>query len=238
MNMPLSERAKKTIAKIRTCVFWITFSIIIFIIASLLFPYDRVAEQLIVGSASQIGVDISFDNLDFRFPNRIVCNGVTVTPRGENPFVGRTYLEDIDCIVALKPLMDKKLDLQRFRGTLNTRNSEEGNYAIEGAFLVLPGSGTARPRHTITIHSFAVQGEKVNLELRGNVTTTGSLNSTAWDLSADIKRLDRATSADKSLSTMFTALKFAMVSVESDPPVRLSFTGVGTNVKVDRLPSD
>ena len=237
--MPLSERAKKTIATIRTCMFWTALILILtIVVVTLLFPYDRVVQQSIANAAAQMGVDIHIDNLDYKFPNRIICNGVTITPRGTSSLVGQTHWENIDCTMSLKPLMDKQIDIQRFQGTLNPQNTEEGNYIIEGAFLILPGTNSAGSRQTLNIKSLNVHGQKVNLNVRGNVTTTGSLNSTALDLSADIKRLDRATSADKSLSTMFTAMKFAMAKDGSEPPVRLKFTGVGTNVTVDRLPSD
>lgn len=237
--MPISERAKKTIMRIRTCVFWTALVLILVIVAStLLFPYDRVAEQVIVDSASRTGLDVDIEDFDFRFPNTVVCGGVTVTPRGKNSLVGETYWETIECTVSLKPLMDKKIDVQRFRGTLDTQDSDEGKYNIDGELLAVPGSGTAGSRQTITIRSLTVRGEKVNLELSGNVSTTGSLNSTDIDLSADIRRLDRATSADKTLSTMFMAMKFAMAKAGSGPPVRLRFSGVGTDVDVDRLPPD
>ena len=221
-------------SRTRRILFWLIYATVFAVVAiTLLFPYDRVAKRAVVGAAASSGVDLEFETFDYRFPSRIICGGVTVTPKSDGLFSGSTYWREFECEVDVRELFDGRLDVTHFRGVLDSGSVEEGEYVIEGS-TVVSGMGSSSTNPAVHIRNLTVQGRGVNLSVAGDVNITGSVRSTAVDLSVDIEQLDSATSANKSLSMVFLGLKFAMGT--DKPPLSITMRGRGADTVVEKKP--
>jgi len=223
---------------IRRILFWLIYTVVFAVVVTvLLFPYDKVAKRAVVSAAARSGMDIEFESFDYRFPSRIVCGGMTVVPKSNSLIRGSTYWREFECEVGVRALFDRRLDVTHFRGVLDSGSIEEGEYVIEGSTVVSgmgasPGPSSASP--TVHIRNLTVQGQGVNLSVAGDVNISGSVRSTAVDLSVDIEQLDPVTSANKSLSMVFMGLKFAMGT--DKPPLSITMRGRGTDTVVEKKP--
>ncbi len=231
----MNQRTKKILSITRQAILWIILALVVGVIAViLLFPADRVAKKLVIDTAARQGIELTIGEFDYRFPNRMICRDLTVAPRSPNPVLGESHWRIVDCTVAIKPLTQNKLDVSKLEGILVPNDTKEGEYHITAAFAVERGT----TGQNINIGSLAVQGADVNLDLRGNVTSTGSISSTGYDLSINVRQLDRIISSDKSLSAMFMALRLAMAKGDITPPAAFTVRGKGVDISVDRTPSD
>jgi hypothetical protein len=225
-------------SRTRRILFWLIYATVFAVVAiTLLFPYDRVAKRAVVGAAASSGVALEFETFDYRFPSRIVCGGVTVTPKSDGLIGGSTYWREFECEVDVRELFGGRLDVTHFRGVLDSGSIEEGEYVVEGSLAVSgmgASSGSSSTNPAVHIRNLTVQGRGVNLSVAGDVNITGSVRSTAVDLSVDIEQLDPATSANKSLSMVFLGLKFAMGT--DKPPLSITMRGRGADTVVEKKP--
>jgi len=256
------DRPPSTTRRVLFWLIYILVSVVV--VGALVFPYDTVVKRVVVSLAARNGaaleadsfdyrfpsrivcggmtvasngIDLEVETFDYRFPSRIVCGGMTVVPKTDGLIRGSTYWREFECEVGVRTLFDRCLDVAHFRGTLDSGSVEEGEYAVEGS-IVVSGVG-ASPRTSSTnpdvhIRDFTLQGEGVNLSVAGDVSISGSVRSTAVDLSVDIEQLDRATSANDMLAMVFMGLRFAMGT--DDPPIRVTMRGRGADTVVEKKP--
>jgi len=225
-------------SKIRRVLFWILYTVIFaVVVTALLFPYDTIAQRVLVRAAARNGIDLEFETFDYRFPSRIVCGGMTVTSKSDGLIGGSTFWREFESEVDVRALFDRRLDVTHFRGVLDSGSVEEGEYAVEGSIMVsgmdVP-SGSSSTNPAMHIRNLTLQGEGVNLSVAGDVNISGSVRSTAVDLSVDIEQLDRVASANDSLAMLFMGLRFAMGA--DDPPIRVTMRGRGADTVVEKKP--
>jgi len=223
---------EKSPSRTRRVVFWLVYVLLLVLVVTLLvFPYDRVVEGLVVRVAARNGLGLEFESFDYRFPARIVCRGMTVTPRVGGRDADGIYWPEFECRTAFRPLLKGTVDVMHLSGRVETGDESEGEYLIAGSFVVPAAqSGPSPSGQILHIRRLALEGQGVNLTLRGDVNITGSPRGI--DLSVDIERLDRMTSVDKRLSMLLMALKFAMGADE--PPLVITIRGQGANLDFEK----
>jgi len=226
---------EKSLSKTRRVLFWVVYVLVFtLVVVFLLFPYDKFVEGLVVRAAARNGFEFEFESFDYRFPARIVCRRMTVTPKvgGRG---GSIHWREFECRIAARPLVDRRIDVMHLQAALESGDETEGEYRIEASFVVAMAdtpSGMSASGQVVHIRSLTLEGQGVNLSISGDVTISGSPRSRGIDLSVDIEKLDRVSSANEQLSMLFMGLKFAMG--DDEPPLGITMRGQGMNLDIEK----
>jgi len=231
---PEGQHTRPVPSRARRLLFWTAYAILFAVVLTVLaFPYDRVVKHVIVSIAGSNGIMLEFDSFDHRFPARIVCRGMTVASSGDGILGSGIRWREFECDVALRPLIGRCIDMQHFRGVLDSGSDTEGVYTIEGS-AAIDAAGASSAGQVVRIRGLTLRGQGVNLSVSGDVTMARSIREIGIDLSVDVEQLDRLTSANTLLDKVFLGLKFAMGS--DKPPICITMQGQGADTEVVKKP--